>query len=256
MQTHFKQICDVGGANEILNSTYFAQILGYSPQGFMFLRRCLCSAWVDQFHTVGGCLASKTSPGHCLIYLGTWIRASGFTWLDHQSPLETRGIQNHCSYHCSLPCSPWPPDATSSQSPPLSPLGQQDWQKARGDREGTQTRLKEGETKSHPPDLWTKLRLTDTGVSLRTHIPHVAKPETKSRCLDSSSNLFFRFALSPPSGEMPTAGHRKMWWVKEAKVWGKENGKKDPRWQEFFLAGMPLFIRLYKLFIDALLSQV
>ena len=38
VQTHFKQICDVGGTNEILNSTHFAQILEYSPQDFMFLR--------------------------------------------------------------------------------------------------------------------------------------------------------------------------------------------------------------------------
>ena len=66
-----------------------------------------------------GCLASKTSPGHCLIYLGTWIRASGFTWLDCQSPLETRGIQNHCSKLCS----PWPPDAASSQRPHSSLWG-------------------------------------------------------------------------------------------------------------------------------------
>jgi len=197
-----------------------------------------------------GCLASRTSPGHCLIYLGTWIRASGFTWLDCQSPLETRGIQNHCSKLCS----PWPPDAASSQRPPLSPLGQQDWQKARGGREGTQTHLKERLSPTHQTfeQSWGS-QIQE--VSLGTHIPHVAKPEIKSRCLDSSYNLFFHFALSPCGREMPTAGHRKMWWVKKAKVWGKENGKKDPRWQEFFLAGMPLFIRLYKLFIDVLLSQ-
>lgn len=226
MQTQFKQICDVGGANEILNSTYFAQILGYSPQGFMFLRRCLCSAWVNQFHIVGGCLVSKTSPGHCLIYSGTWIRASGFTWLDHQSPLETRGTQNHCSNHCSLPCCPWPPDATSSQSPPLSPLGQQDWQKARGDREGTQTRLKEGETESHPPDLWTKLRLADTGGQFEDTHPTWGKTWKQMQVF----GLLFQFVF--PFWPVTSQRRNAHCWSQEDVMSQGGKGVRQGKWKE------------------------
>ena len=192
---------------------------------------------MDQFHIVGGCLASKTSPGHCLIYLGTWIRASGFTWLDCQSPLETRGIQNHCSKLCS----PWPPDATSSQSPPLSPLGQQDWQEARGDREGTQTHLKGGEIESHSPDLRTKLRLTDTGGQFGDTHPTCGKTWNQVQVF-GLFQLVFSFCPVTSWWRNAHCWSQEDVMSQKAKVWGKENGKKDPRWQEFFLAGMPLFI--------------
>ena len=148
----------MGGTNEILNSTHFAQIFGDSSQDFMFLRQSLCLAWDDQFHTVGGCLASETSPGHCLILFGdlnkgSWVYLiwSSVSFRDYRNPKSL--------LRALLSTATWCYKLTAPTSLPFGAT-----RLTRDKRwESTQEHLKEGETKSHSSDLRTKLRLTDTG---------------------------------------------------------------------------------------------